>query len=586
MNIPPAFVTVPVPLPATIISRLAHAIPIRRCLTSAAAPVIPPLSTRVTVNPNRWRFNCIAGYWGESTHAVGALDTCVVSIPAPTCQKCGYPIAGNTSIVQGGFYCPGGTNASRVRCPIGRYGANTALTLTSSTCSGLTAAGYFNNMTGQSSPFVWPCGGPMQYCPAGSTAPKTIPNPTTSYYTTPLTVSTLLRRSYAACPTNYQCAGGLIKDGVQFGGCGTVPVGSPLQYRTVMTIPEDAVDTEYGIVLTATAPGCSSCAITWSYNITLYDGNCTAARNQTLVLQTVTASNPSVVRARIGRPGIDLAKCGAGFRLTFIARRTATPTKDIAACNAEVTLAQVARTPNITDCRAREVAEKQPPGAIVGPPMKAVTQNFGTSLTWRIFDTTNVMQTYFNVDLCSGQIRTAAPILWSNNKFFRVVMEVSNEGISPVLKSYCTTNVSIIRVNTPPYVITEYFLIVRHAAMRLSYLVSRFGALPRCGFPAFCPAPVTTLCHRPIHLPRSSPILQEEGAPIGTFVGQLEGFDDDLDRLGGYRWIKTDTPDHFAVNSAGIVSVKGFTDVLAKSVYRYTYNFTDGYIFVSQSVNM
>lgn len=80
--------------------------------------------------------------------------------------------------------------------------------------------------------------------------------------------------------------------------------------------------------------------------------------------------------------------------------------------------------------------------------------------------------------------------------------------------------------------------------------------------------------------------MQEEGAPLNTFVGQLDGYDDDLDRLSGFRWINRDTPDAFAIEPSGIVTVKAFTDVLAKSVYRYTYNFTDGYTFVTQSVNM
>ncbi|RYY38081.1 hypothetical protein EON62_00715, partial [archaeon] len=461
------------------------------------APATPAGVLVSRVDADTFTFYCAPGYYGASVTLTMSWQDCTVMGAFPPCTPCGA-----------GYYCDGSAGGTaRVACPAGTYGALAATTLASPACSGLCSAGYRCPNSGSTSPKAFECGGFGElYCPLGSVTALPVPN---NKYSTPLDVPVTQRTWYADCVPGRACVGGLLLDAVSFG---TTCVGGSV----AATALEVYTSTEFGPTFSITTPGYTG-GITWTTSLTNVQAGCNAAAS--VVMNTATG------RLAVNTIPLDFPSCTQGFTVNVRVARS-TDSAAFATCAVVVTMAQVGKTPVITNCGvARVVPERSVVGTIITPALAASVSNIGTNLFWSIGGGNTAP---FTMDACGGLLRVASTFTWKNAPTFTVPVVVTNAGITPSLTATCNVVVTVQRVNQAPVITSLGFFV-------------------------------------------------DEMSEVGTVVGSLSATDADGDAVSGYIITQHDTPAAFALSPAGVLSVQqNVLNVLTKSIYVLRVNATDG----------
>lgn len=155
----------------------------------------------------RQGYFCVAGSTSRNGVACGSREVyCPAGSGEPIPVSSGHYAVPEDSpdkayseeVCRAPYYCEDG---NRYLCAAGRYGATDGLA--ASTCSGNCAGGYYCPV-GSISATQHECGGADRYCPAGSSAPRTV---TAGYFTTG--ESAERRSGQSPCPAGSYCINGV-----------------------------------------------------------------------------------------------------------------------------------------------------------------------------------------------------------------------------------------------------------------------------------------------------------------------------------------------------------------------------------------
>jgi hypothetical protein len=290
-----------------------------------------------------------------------------------------------------------------------------------------------------------------------------------------------------------------------------------------VTAPEVRTGFAFGPVFNITAPGdTSGSGLSYTLNnVRPVDAGCSI----TLATQLAFAS----MQLRTGTTPLDYPSCRNGFVFDLVATRLSNSALS-ATCTVNVTIAQVIKAPVISDCGPRAVDERSAAGTVAGLPLAASTTNVGTALLWSINGSASAP---FSIGVCDAILRTTAPLRWATNATVRVPITVTNDGTSlgiGTAASTCTATVNVRPVYLPP--------VVRVTSLSVSEL-----------------------------------------SAVGTAVGNVVAQDPEGFAITRIAFSAVDTPDAFAIDSQGNVTVKAVVDSLVslKSLFRYTVNVSNAY---------
>ncbi len=414
-----------------------------------------------------WRYRCVAGSYGATTLRLCDTISGAFAGDIPTCAVC--------NDASGGHYCVGGDNVGGVnslgkyKCPAGVFGAPDT-SLTSPTCSGACTAGYYCPEASFSSTQV-PCGEVYQYCPAGSGAPLTVQ---LGWYTTPLDAPPMLRTGQAICPTDRQCAGGLLLPPVTFGA--TCPNG-----EVIVNVMHGSTRTLFGAAVVATTPGYTGL---FDYVLASLEANpgCNDGTEISLAVSYNTVANRLYTTVDYAASFIT---CPTGFTVTLMSRRIPDITLT-ANCTIRVRVQEVALPPVFSFCGNVTVLERQGAGASVDRALTVTVPNKNSAVFFNISATSEqtAPDLPFFLGLCDGLFRASRDLAWKDRASFSVQVVARNDGSATglgIAESTCNMWINVLQLARPPVPRVTIFTAVERVAV--GTFVGNVGAVDPEDFP-------------------------------------------------------------------------------------------------------
>jgi VCBS repeat-containing protein len=508
-----------------------------RALTAAelTALILPPLPTYVNtvlsptaaLGVTAYSWSCSPGFFGPTmTLTLNNTDNTWVRGGATTM---------NCSACAAGSYSVAGSTTTCSACPAGSFGSTTAMA--SASCSGQCDAGY-TCPAGSTSPRVQACGGVGVFCPLGSATPTSV---SAGFYSTPLGVAKSVRTSQTACPTNRQCAGGSLLPPVDLSA--TCPGG-----ELVVQVTEEMRNVDIGPVLEAAAPGWTSSTPNVRFNVSSISPvqlASTCPVSTYVIFPVQPASNSS--RLRIGSTALSAEQCGTGIAVVLRAFRFPASGDDALVtdaiyqdtCKVTIFPGKTLAAPNITLCASMSggitVQERLAPGTSYGPVVTATLSTSSAALIYRVVSSvsspTAGVALPFGVD-CSGNLFSSRLAYAAVTSSFNVSIAADAVGFGETLTSTCNFTIRVIPKPLVPTLTTILFTVTDDATV--GAVAGDIGPVSSNSIPGLVNYTATT-----------------------TFS-------------------VLDSPDAFAVSSAGRVTTKLALDATQKSLYVYTVSVTDG----------
>jgi len=492
------------------------------CTACSPPAITNGYAIQQSASMDSWRYTCKSGYFGAAATLVCSTTAGTFTGTVPTCTVCN---SGG-----GGYYCLGGEDTGgvnflgRYKCPGGRYGDPNQI-LTTSACSGPCSAGYYCP-DASTSATQFKCGGVNLYCPQGSSQATIV---TPGYYTTPVTASEFLRTGQAICPVERECVTGILLPAVDYSA--NCPNGA-----TTLSVLHGTTGSTWGNFINATSPGYTG-GLTYSLSsVTTFDSTC----NPTTIASALSYDS-AAGRFRFSNSyTASSILCRNGFSVTITASRNNNNQMN-AQCAVTVKVQQIPLAPTFPSCGPYTINERTGIGAAISAPVKAVTDNYGTQIFYKLNETLNT-DIPFSIGLCDGMLTSTKDLQWKDGTAYNVIVTAINDGTSigiGTISSNCNATVYVTQVPLPP-------------------------------------------------VPAITSFTVPELSQNGTFIGNLEITDP-----AGYPITKVifgsvDNPNAVGIDDQGNLTVIQVVDtlVLVKSIFRLTVNISNPYIMKSYPITV
>jgi hypothetical protein len=463
-------------------------------------------------------WTCLAGYAGPNLtatkNATGDLSWSFIGGPM-NCSACP---AGQFSTV---------SSTSCSVCVGGRFGSSPALTTPD--CSGTCDAGFYCP-AGSTSSRAFACGGVASFCPTGSASPSPVG---AGNYSIPLSSPLNQRSGQAACPPNRVCSGGILSPAVDFSAA--CPTGELL-----VQLADDVRNAAFGGSFTAATPGWGSPVLQFTV------ANKTAAAPATCPVTNyvITAQATGAIGTlQLGGTSVDYTGCASGFSMTLQASRSpASPSDALAtfpapdSCRVTIYPFRALRAPALTVCRNLTIVERQAPGTVYGQVISANVSSVASTLVYSVNASASLPtpgQTLPFVIDCNGNLVGTRVPFFDLASAYTATLQATAVGFGESASSTCAIVITI---------------------------------LPKPAVPTL-----------------SSPALFAfDLSAVGTWVGNVGPVTNNNVASAAAKYVTTttiassDTPDAFAIDSQGNVTVKAAVlDATVKSVFTYTVNASD-----------
>jgi hypothetical protein len=498
---------------------------------SFANAVVPPLAA----GSSQYTVVCSAGYTGPVVnYTKSAADNSWAASTPVLCTVC-----------PAGYFSVAGNTTQCTACAAGLYGASAGAV--TAQCSGTCSAGSYCPLA-STSPTQLACGGAGLFCPQGSAAPTAV---AAGYYSTPVEYPAAQRMGQcpcvggdgATCPafsSGRTCFGGLLLPAVDlsqscYGG---------LLYVEVTDSMSNVV---FGPNITVQTPGMTTPAVSWS-GTTPVVGDGTGCATPTLVAPVVSNGGLTLqMGVSIGGSGkVDAISCASGFTFNLVAARAGADANDAiystglvpaqTSCQVIALVTPSLAPPVLGNCTSLNVPERVPIGTSFGSviSVKGSSQfsSFSYFIQTAVASPNPGVVAPFGVD-CTGALFSARNVVAAQASSYNLTLRVDNTAGGQTFSSFCNIVVGIVPKPVAPS--------VTRAALSTFDLVPNGTVVGNVGL-----------------------------VNNNNIVGQTATY------ASVARWAARDTPDAFAIDAQGNVTVSNAVlDTTQKTTYYYTLNASD-----------